>query len=119
MNIRKYLTKCSGTGPTNSRKHWVMRSWKYVPNGWGLGNWGSLSDKWWVMSDEWWVKKIEWGVMSNGFQKTKQPPILTSQWSMVIRILFSLYIKLPIYIVPKPQGTYKSLITTDSGELAQ
>ena len=29
--------------------------------------------KWLVIINEWWVKKIEWGMMSNCFQKTKQP----------------------------------------------
>ena len=68
---------CSGSGssmgPTKSRKFWVMRSWKYVPNVWGLENLGILSDEWGVMSSEWWVKKIKWEVRSDSFLKTKQP----------------------------------------------
>ena len=35
-----------------------------VPNMWGLGNWG-------ILSDEWWMTKIEWKVISDGFLKTK------------------------------------------------
>ena len=26
-----------------------------VPNRWGLGNWGILSDEWRKLSEEWWV----------------------------------------------------------------
>ena len=37
-----------------------------VLNGWGLGNWGILSDKCWMT-------KIEWRVMSDEILKTKQP----------------------------------------------
>ena len=43
------LSKCSGMGPTKIRKYWVMRSWKYVQNGWGI------KIEWRVMSDEWGV----------------------------------------------------------------
>ena len=25
---------CLGMSPTKSKKIWVMKSWKYVPNGW-------------------------------------------------------------------------------------
>ena len=25
---------CLGMGPTKSKKNWVMKSWKYVPNEW-------------------------------------------------------------------------------------
>ena len=60
-----------GMSPTKSRKNWVMRSWKYVPNGWGIRNWGILSDEWWVMN-EWWVTKIKWWVMSNKKKKKKK-----------------------------------------------
>ena len=52
------LTKCSGMGPTKIRKYWVMRSWKYVQNGWGI------KIEWRVMSDERWVMEKK---------KTKQP----------------------------------------------
>ena len=48
-----------GMGPTKSRKIWVMRCWKYVPNVWSLEILGILSD--------------EWEVRSDGFLKTKQP----------------------------------------------
>ena len=45
-----FLTKCSGMGPTKIRKYWVMRSWKYVQNGWGIKiEWRVKSDEWWVM----------------------------------------------------------------------
>ena len=37
----------------------------WVPNVWGLGNWG-------ILSDEWWVTKIEWGVMSDEKKKKNQ-----------------------------------------------
>ena len=39
---------CSGMGPTKSKKIWVMKGWKYVPNGWNQKIW-----VYWVMSDEW------------------------------------------------------------------
>ena len=52
-------------GPTKSRKNWVTRSWKHVPNGWGWGNWGILSDEWWMMSDENWVMSDEWWKKKN------------------------------------------------------
>ena len=46
---------CSGMGPTKSKKIWVMKSWKYVPNGWNQEIW-----VFWVMSDENWVISDEW-----------------------------------------------------------
>ena len=47
---------------SNSKIEW------WVPNGWGWGNLGILSDKWWVA-------KIEWRVMSydKKKKKSKQP----------------------------------------------
>ena len=47
--LTKLMTCCLGMGPSKSKKNWVMRNWKYMPNRWGrkLGY-----VKWWVMSDE-------------------------------------------------------------------
>ena len=77
-------------GPTKSRKNWVMRSWKHVPNWWGWGNWDILSDEWGKLREEWWV-------MSDGFFKTKQP--------LVIQLIGTLCFKQehPIFNLPTPK----------------
>ena len=30
--LTKLMTCCLGMGPTKSKKNWVMRNWKYMPN---------------------------------------------------------------------------------------
>ena len=39
---------CSIMSPTKSKKIWMMKSWKYVPNRWNQEIW-----VFWMMSDEW------------------------------------------------------------------
>ena len=43
--------------PQKAKKIWVMKSWKYVPNGWNkeIGVFWVMSDGWWKLSDRWWV----------------------------------------------------------------
>ena len=62
FNIVYLLVVLRRVGPIESTKNWVMKFWKYLPNGWGIeiGVFWVMNNEWWMMSDEWRKLSEEW-----------------------------------------------------------